>query len=117
MHYRQPTGTLLGYRAAGEGDPRALLEKRRRYNRRYMRAWRADPLHRSRDRENRERWNYERKLREAQSDRIPYTNERGERVCGLCRRQPPVADILRLQICEGAPGGYVEVRIPYCGEC
>lgn len=113
MQYGQPTGTLLGDRARERG----LLEKRRQYNRRYMRAWRADPLRQSRERENRERWNYERKLREAQSDRIPYTNERGERVCGLCRRQPPVTEIVRLQVCEGAPRGYVEVRIPYCGEC
>ena len=117
MQSNQSTGTFSGDRAKEDGRQGAFLEKRRQYNRRYMRAWRADPLHQSREHENRERWNYERKLREAQSDRIPYTNELGERVCGLCRQQPQVTEILRLQVCEGAPRGYVEVRIPYCGEC
>src|SRR5208282_1331085 len=43
----------------------ALLAKRRRYNRLYMRSWRADPSHQAYERANRERWHYERKLRSA----------------------------------------------------
>lgn len=117
MQCNQTTGTSSGDRAREGGGQRAFLEKRRQYNRQYMRAWRANPLHQAHERENRDRWNYERKLGDARSDRIPYTNERGERVCGLCRRQAPVTEIVRLQVCDVAPQGYVEVRIPYCGEC
>ena len=117
MQCKQTTGTELGDRAREDKGQKAFLGKRRQYNRRYMRAWRADPVHHAHERENRDRWNYERKLREARSDRIPYTNERGECVCGLCRRQAPVTEIVRLQVCDFAPRGYVEVRIPYCGQC
>ncbi|MBZ5696778.1 MAG: hypothetical protein LAN36_15640 [Acidobacteriia bacterium] len=117
MQSKRTTGTSLGDQAREDRGQRAFLEKRREYNRRYMRAWRADPAHQALDRDNRDRSNYERKLRDARIDRIPYTNERGERVCGLCRRQAPVTEIVRLQVCDCAPQGYVEIRIPYCGEC
>jgi hypothetical protein len=95
----------------------ALLERRRRYNRLYMRQWRADPTHEAREREHRQQWYHARKERDAREKPAPFTNERGESVCGFCRANPPIGQVLRLQICELAPKGYVEVRIPYCGEC
>jgi hypothetical protein len=104
-----PTGP-----ARADQARRALLEKRRRYNRLYMRAWRADPTHCAAERANRMRWHYERKLRE--SIRIRAAGH-ATPVCGFCRRNPPVTKVWRLEIRDLAPRGYVEVRVPYCGEC
>ena len=94
-----------------------LLEKRRRYNRLYMRSWRADPRHRARERAHRQQWHYERKLRDSLRAHHPYADDRGFPVCGFCRKHPPVTKVWRLEIRDLAPRGYVEVRVPYCGEC
>lgn len=95
----------------------ARLERRRRYNRLYMRRWRADPGHSARDRENRRQWHCDRKIRDAREKLPEFTNDRGEPVCGFCRSRPPITEILRLRVCEEARSGYLEIRIPYCGEC
>jgi len=96
---------------------RAVLEKRRRYNRLYMRSWRSDPRHQEYERANRERWHYERKMRNSLRIHDPYTDDRGDPVCGFCRKSRVVTRVLRLEIRDYAPRGYVEVRVPYCGEC
>jgi hypothetical protein len=95
----------------------ALLEKRRRYNRLYMRSWRADPRHQACERAHRARWHYERKLRSALLTHDPHANDHGEPVCGFCRKSPPVTNAWRLEIRDLVPRGYVQVRVPYCGEC
>jgi hypothetical protein len=95
----------------------ALLEKRRRYNRDYMRRWRSDPTHIAREHEIRQQCYYGRKERAEKEKRPPFTNDQGEPVCGFCRKNAPVTQIIRLRVCEEAPEGYVEVGIPYCGEC
>lgn len=95
----------------------AISAKRRAYNRRYMRGWRADPRNQARERATRQRAYLERKLREALQVRLAFTNDLGVPACGFCRRLPSIGEVLRLRICEHARGGYVEVRIPYCGEC
>jgi ribosomal protein L32 len=102
---------------AAEHLRRTLLDKRRRYNRLYMRAWRADPAHTASERANRARWHYQRKLREALRDSKVGTEKVAHPVCGFCRRYPPVAIVRRLEIRDLAPTGYVGVRVPYCGEC
>ena len=94
-----------------------ILKKRRRYNRLYMRAWRADPAHLAAERANRERWHYERKLRNALSTSVSAEEKRATLFCGFCRKLPPVMRVRRLEIRDLAPRGYVEVRVPYCGEC
>ena len=38
-------------------------------------------------------------------------------MCGICRRRPSITEVVRLRMREKAPDGYVEVRIPYCGQC
>lgn len=117
MRGRPVTGSSFRKEASLEQTQKALLEQKRRYNRRYMRRWRADPAHESLEREKRRQWYYERKAREAPEKLPPFTNDRGEPVCGFCRRSPAVTQILRLGACGGVPGGYVELRIPYCGQC
>lgn len=91
--------------------------KRRAYNREYMRAWRADPRHQSNERATRQKSYFDRKLREALRERRPFTNDMGLPVCGFCGKLPPVSEIVRLRIRESSRGEYVQVRIPYCGQC
>lgn len=104
---------------AGEAEREARLEEHRRYMRRYMRRWRADPSRHAKERARSRELYVERKARQGPAERArqPFTNAAGRRVCGFCRRRERVRDVPRLQACEGVPGGFVKVRVPYCGEC
>jgi len=116
----QPSPAAIGPSKPAEYAERAAIsEKRRAYNREYMRAWRANPLHQARERASREKAYCEKKLREAlrARQRKPFTNERGVRVCGFCGKAGPVSEVLRLRISNTPRGDYVEVRMPYCGQC
>jgi len=94
----------------------AWIDKRRRYNRLYMRRWRANPAHEALERASRRQQYIERKRREAAA-KARFTNDRGEAVCGICGVNPPVTVVPRLVVSESSPDGYLEVRVPYCGEC
>ena len=100
-----------------EKDRKEFLEHRRAYNRLYMRAWRADPSHRVSELTNRHRWYYGRKLRSIQRDRVPFTDDYGRPVCGFCRKNPPVREVMRLRITADAAARFVPVCVPYCGHC
>ena len=104
-------------RSGVEKRSREFLERRRAYNRLYMRAWRADPRHRASELTNRHRWHYERKLRSVQRDRRPFTDDSGHPVCGFCRKDPPVREVMRLRITADAAARFVQVCVPYCGHC
>jgi len=95
----------------------ARSAKRRAYNREYMRAWRANPRHRSRERAAQQKAYFARKSREWLHERPPFTDDLGAPVCALCGRLPPVTEIARLRIRETRHGEYVQVRVPYCGQC
>lgn len=88
-----------------EAEVHGHVDARRRYNREYMRRWRTDPSHREDERERRERGQYSRKLQRV---------TQGRRLCGFCHQRPPKEEVLRL---FSVPTGYVEVRVPYCGDC
>ena len=111
MHATRPSGDPC------ERLSQALLAKRRRYNRRYMRVWRASPTHRAAELANRARYHYARKLRQTLQvvGADPPKNTR--LVCGFCGSAPSIRKVWRLEIRDSAPGGYAEVRIPYCGDC
>jgi len=117
MHSKRFSAISPGDYARAERAQTVLIAKRRRYNRLYMRSWRADPRHQAYERANRERWHYERKLRNSVRIHHPYLDDHGEPVCGFCRKSPVVTRLSRLEIRDCAPRGYVEVRVPYCGEC
>ena len=97
----------------------ADIEERRRYNRKFMRRWRADPFNHAVERKKRREWYYERQKQRppGEGPRRNCAAEMKKGVCGLCWRRPAVTTIVRLQIREGASGEYAQVRIPYCGEC
>src|SRR5690242_2573924 len=90
-----------------------FIKRRRAYNRLYMRAWRADPRHREGELRNRERWHYARKLRSVQSDDRSFTHEVGHPVCGFCRKDPSVREVMRLRISLDAAARFVPIRVPY----
>jgi hypothetical protein len=93
-----------------------LLRKKRQYAREYMRKWRSDPCHHELEHESRRRCYRERKLRAADSPSVAAKTNLPP-VCGICRRRPSITEVVRLRMREKAPDGYVEVRIPYCGQC
>ena len=111
------TSISFGDRSRVEKGSREFVERRRAYNRLYMRAWRADPHHREGELRNRQRWHYERKLRSVQSDHRPFTDDVGHPVCGFCRKDPPVREVMRLRISLDAAARFVPIRVPYCGNC
>src|SRR5271156_5339433 len=89
-------------------------EAGRRYNREYMRRWRADPRHRAREIGTRLRAYLRQKARRATSERRLYVNRHGQAVCGFCWRRTPVRMAERLRISEAAKNGYVRVLVPCC---
>ncbi len=94
------TGAINRVHAADD----RLAEERRRYKREYMRRWRADPHHHERERANRERSQYSRKVRDV----------RGGPLCGFCHQRRPKSKVVRLRPVER---GFINVVVPYCGQC
>jgi hypothetical protein len=113
----QCKGDSFEGRSRVEDHNEEFLESRRTYNRLYMRAWRADPRHRTCELRNRQRWQYQRKLRSVQRERRPLTDDSGRPVCGFCHKDPPVREVTRLRISADAAARFVPVRVPYCGHC
>jgi len=99
------------------GGGETTHEKQRLYKREYMRRWRASLCRRKSERERRRSAYYERKEREPLPGASPDPGPDGTALCGYCRTRPAVEDVKRLEICDEAPDGYVEVRVPYCGHC
>jgi len=94
-----------------------MLAARRQYNREYMRRWRAAIRNYEKERECRERAYFARKKLDAFEEFPAVTMTHDESVCGICRRLPATCEVMRLRISSRTPGGFVEVRLPYCGQC
>jgi len=99
------------------GDENKVREERRAYNRRYMRRWRADPHHTAREQLNRRRAYHSRKLRTARTSGGRYRNLQGEVFCAFCRKRPSTTLVTRLKSSVSDALRYVEIRMPYCGDC
>ncbi|MGH9692346.1 MAG: hypothetical protein ACRD4C_14920 [Candidatus Acidiferrales bacterium] len=115
---RKPVAEVLFGENSLHQESRAdATEDKREYNREFMRRWRSDPIHQAREREKRRQWYYNRQKQRTlgQTDSGGVT-QGAAAFCAFCWR-PAVCKIARLRMCDGAPRGYVEVRIPYCGEC
>jgi len=105
-------------RTAWEGRaPSAVRDLQRAYKRDYMRRWHRDPRHLAKEMEARKRWYFARKCREALAPVESRRQETRPARCGLCHARPPVCEVERLRIDEAALGGYVTIRVPYCGVC
>jgi hypothetical protein len=96
---------------------RKRMDARRRYNREYMRRWRADPQNCERERFTRLRAELQRRVRPMFGGRRLFLNRRGRAVCGFCWRGQPIKMVERLRISETEAREYMKVQIPCCAEC
>lgn len=94
-----------------------MLAIKRQYNREYMRRWRADIRNYEKERESRERAYLGRKQRKAYEEAPPSLNAPDPHICGICRRLPATCSVVRLRTSSNAASGFVEVQLPYCGQC
>ena len=117
MRARAASGVLADLKPFAGPEMGAASVRRRTYNRDYMRTWRSDPRHRDRERATRRKAYYARKLRQAREDEMCCAETTHASLCGFCGKLPPISEVLRLRIREDTHGAYVEVRIPYCGQC
>ena len=117
MEHRDAPSIAFNDQASEEMARRSLLHKKRQYAREYMRKWRSDPGHHQLEHESRRRCYRERKLRATADSQSATAKTNLQPVCGICRRRPSITEVVRLRMREKAPDGYVEVRIPYCGQC
>jgi hypothetical protein len=90
---------------------------RNRYNREYMRRWRATPHKKPRKkrclrgrnpRSTQGRFRAKSQIR-AKNDGAP--------ICGICRRQRAISVVTRFQLTQETESGFRAVRVPYCGLC
>ena len=95
--------------------PGAEIVRRRKNNRERMRRRRADPVHWAREQEKR-------KSKQSAAN-VSDPSISGSvvqpmgRVCAICHLRAAVEEISRLEPSTFTRGGYVQVRLPYCGRC
>ena len=93
----------------------AEILRRRKNNREHMRRRRADPVHSAREQENRKS---RRSAANADARSIPASVAQPMgRMCAMCHLRAAVEEITRLEPSTFTRGGYVQVRLPYCGRC
>jgi hypothetical protein len=99
----------------GRENSDSQLARRRKANREYMQRRRANPTYSAREQEKR---------KHRQHLAIPDVASRSAslsqplgRLCGICHLRAAVEEIIRLELSETTRGGYVQVRLPYCGRC
>jgi len=93
----------------------AELVRRRKSNREHMRRRRADPAHRAREVEKRK----SRPAAPSGGDASLSSSvvQPIGRVCAICHLRAAVEEITRLEPSNFTRGGFVQVRLPYCGRC
>jgi hypothetical protein len=95
--------------------PSAERVRRRKSNRERMRRRRADPVHCAREQEKRKSKQFAADAGDPSSS-ASIAQPMG-RVCAMCHLRAAVEEILRLEPSTFSRGGYVQVRLPYCGRC
>ena len=96
-------------------DAASQLARRRKANRECMRRRRANPAHCAREREKRKHQRHSASA--AVATISANVSQPIGRVCGICHLRAAVEEIVRLELSESTRGGYVQVRLPYCGRC
>jgi hypothetical protein len=93
----------------------AEILRRRKSNREHMRRRRANPAHRARELQKRKS-----KPAGASGGDAALSSSVVQpigRVCAICHLRAAVEDITRLEPSNFTRGGFVQVRLPYCGRC
>jgi hypothetical protein len=93
----------------------AEIARRRKNNREGMRRRRADPVRCAREQEKR-------KSRQSEANANDPSLSAGVaqpmgRVCAMCHLRAAIEEITRLEPSAFTRGGYVQIRLPYCGRC
>jgi len=99
-------------------SPAEILRRRIR-NRENMRRRRQDPAFRAFERRRRDWKGYapeQDSFFEGMAAR-PAAGGKSRQRCSICRQREAVEVITRLRPCAEARGGYVQMRIAYCGFC
>jgi hypothetical protein len=96
-------------------DSGAELARRRRINRECMRRRRADPSRCAQEREKRKHRQH--KIAASSASFPTSVPQPMGRVCAICHLRAAVEEIIRLEPSESTRGGYVQLRLPYCGRC
>jgi len=95
--------------------PGAEILRRRQNNREHMRRRRANPANWAREQEKRKA--KQTATRGADELLVANVAQALGRVCALCHLRAAVEEITRLEPSTVMRGGYVQVRLPYCGRC
>ena len=95
--------------------PGAEVLRRRQNNREHMRRRRANPANWAREQEKRKA--KQTATRGADELLVANVAQALGRVCALCHLRAAVEEITRLEPSTVMRGGYVQVRLPYCGRC
>jgi hypothetical protein len=91
------------------------IARRRKRNREYMRRRRADPTRNAQEQDQRKNRQHSTSASSASiSANVPQPMGR---VCAICHLRAAVEEITRLEPSELTRGGYVQVKLPYCGRC
>lgn len=93
----------------------AEILRRRKTNREHMRRRRADPVHSAREKEK--RGSARTATRGSNESFSASVAQPMGRICAMCHLRAAVEEISRLEPSTFARGGYVQVRLPYCGRC
>jgi hypothetical protein len=109
------TQTLVNDGSCRRENADSEITRRRNSNREYMRRRRADPTRNAQERDRRKNRQHSTSARSASiSAGVPQPMGR---VCAICHLRAAVEEITRLEPSELTRGGYVQVKLPYCGRC
>lgn len=111
------TKAAVGRRRRPRRRIEAASEDHRGYHRKSVRRLRAEPRRRHRQHQKSKRQYPLHKSEGMREHLKPPPDELVEQVCGLCGLRAAVSDIARLLMSDTTASGYIERRIPYCGQC
>ena len=91
------------------------IARRRKRNRENTRRRRADPARNAQEQDQRK--NRQRSTSASSASISMSVPQPMGRVCAICHLRAAVEEIIRLELSETTRGGYVQVKLPYCGRC
>lgn len=109
------TVKLVKYGSCDRENADSEIARRRKNNREYMRRRRADPARKAQEQDKRK--NKQRSPSASSASISTSVAQPMGLVCAICHLRAAVEEITRLEASELTRGGYVQVKLPYCGRC